>query len=505
MLVKRANPNLMPSQNSRIKITEQIGGTSKGKSDYDPSPVVAYRYDGSRKSTADDIYDLWKQNPIVQSRVLQMNNLVFGKGIQYDYPDEATKKIIDRLWRINRLQSKLDKIGTNSQLYGELYVGLFPQKSGDILLSFYEPRQVDIDFDPSDPTRVNAYLLSWKDEEKGVDNIVELQPVEAFINEIEFANPITNGKVNLAKKQLGQKLYKGKGLMTHIYFNSTASELCGTSDFYQGSDLVQDFMGFVGDRLTIHQLYGSPVYDITIDTNDPRVIENRIEELQDFRIGSNPVHNKQEEWKLLNAQSGNGNGSVNSEQDADLLKSLIACSLCMPSGLLFQDKSDTDLDTTSVEQLAEKRQEAFRQLFTDIHKVAVAIAGGDIYMIDDGEITFPEISLTSSKTKAETSALLVQSNIISRQTASSGLGYSWEREKNRMLDENQEMGDIINVELEKQKMAGMASGGLGQTSKTGQSNTSRDKNQRTNPSNVKKTSRPMSNRKDDSTTKVGGK
>ena len=43
----------------------------------------------------------------------------------------------------------------------------------------------------------------------------------------------------------------------------------------QVSDLVQDYMDFVGDRLTIHQLYGSPAYDITIETDDPQVIEDR--------------------------------------------------------------------------------------------------------------------------------------------------------------------------------------------------------------------------------------
>lgn len=503
MVVERREPNLLFAQNSKMKITEQVSGTSSGRKDYTPSPVVAYRYDGSRKTVSDDMWDLWKQNPIVQSRVLQMNNIIFGKGISYDYPDENTKRIIDRLWRINRIQTKLDSIGTNTQLYGELFVALYPQKSGDVLISFYEPRQVDIDFDPSDPSRVRSYILSWKDEENQTDNVVELQPVESFLNEIEFSNPITNGKINIAKRQLGQKMYKGKGLMTHIYFNATASELCGTSDFYQSSDLVQDFMGFVGDRLTIHQLYGSPVYDITIDTDNPEVIENRIMELEDFKIGSNPVHNKQEEWKLLNAQSGNGNGSVNAEADAELLKSLIASALCMPTGLLFQDKSDKDLDTTSVEQLAGKRQEAFKQLFKDIHKVAVAIAGGDINTIEDGDISFPEISLSSAKSKAETNSLLVQSNIISRQTASSSLGYSWNREKERMLAENDELSEIINVDLEKQRMAGLASGGLGQTSVTGKANTERDKKQRTNPTNVKKETRPMSERKDDSTTKVG--
>ena len=47
-------------------------------------------------------------------------------------------------------------------------------------------------------------------------------------------------------------------------------------------------------RILSSALYGSPAYDITIETDDPQVIEDRINELAGFAIGSNPVHNAQE-------------------------------------------------------------------------------------------------------------------------------------------------------------------------------------------------------------------
>lgn len=482
----------------RMGITEQVG--SGTKKDYSPTPVVTYRVDSDRVSNADDMWSLWKINPVMQGRITQLNDLVFGKGIQYAYQDQNIQAIIDRLWRVNRLQSKLDQIGTNSQLYGDVFVAMYPQKSGDLLLAFYEPAQVEIDFNPANPTEALSYIVSWHDEEKNKDNTIEFQPVETFLNEIEFSNPMTNGVVNKAKNMTKAPKYKGKGLMAHVYFNATTSQMFGTSDFYQTSDILQDYMAFVGDRLTIHQLYGSPVYDITIDTDDPQKIQDRIADLSGFTLGSNPVHNKSEEWKLLNASQGNGNGSISSDSDNEMLKSIISCGLCFPTGLLFQDSGESEVDTSALETYAQKRQQAFKSLLEDIHKVAVAIAGGDPSLIDEGQIVFPEINTSSAKSKAETGALLVNTGVVSRSTVSTSLGYSWDKEKEQMVSESEELQDVINPQLAYTMTQGQLHGGEGQTSKTGKSNTERDKKQRKSATNIDKESRPMSQRKDDSTT-----
>ena len=114
-----------------------------------------------------------------------MNALVFGTEIKCIY-DDTIQPIIDRFWRINRLERKLDSIGTDGQLYGEVFIGLYPQQSGDVLLSIYESRQVDIDFDPSDTYRVNRYIVTYKNDETGKEEQFDMMPIENYLNDRIF-------------------------------------------------------------------------------------------------------------------------------------------------------------------------------------------------------------------------------------------------------------------------------------------------------------------------------
>lgn len=428
-------------------VQELIAGQSgKTTGHFSTTAQVAYRYDSSRKTTYDNMWTLWKNNPIIQNRINQMNALVFGKGIEWVY-DENTDQIIKRFWRINRLKSKLNSLNTDAQLFGEVYIGLFPQDSGDVLISFYESRQIDIDFDPADVNRVNRYIITYKDDETGKEEQFDMMPIETYLNDIEFTNGINAGITRKVRKALGLNgaaKVKGKGIMSHIKFNNSTSEVYGTSDFYQVSDLVQDYMDFVGDRLTIHQLYGAPAFDITIDTDDPQIIEDRIEELAGFTIGSNPVHNKQEEWKALSF----GDNIMQPTQDDKILRGLISAGMSFPEFMLFNQVEEhgngSDNNTFAITHLAQDRQEAFSEAFKDIHKVVIAVAGGDINTIDDGQLIFPEIDTMSEKTKAETYVLKVGANLCSRRTASMNMGHNWDVESQQIMEESEMFGQLTD-------------------------------------------------------------
>lgn len=426
------------------KIKEMIAGQSgKTTGKFNTTAQVVYRYDTSRKTTHNNMWSLWKANPLMQNRITQLNSLVFGRGLKWVY-DDKTKAIIDRFWRVNRLRSKLNSLGTDAQLYGEVFIGLYPQDTGDVLVSFYESRQVDIDFDPADVNKINRYIITYKDEESGNDEQFDMMPIETYLNEIEFSNGINNGIIQKVRKALGLKgaaKVQGKGIMCHIKFNNSTGEIYGTSDFYQVSDLVQDYMDFVGDRLTIHQLYGSPAYDITIETDDPQVIEDRINELAGFAIGSNPVHNAQETWKPLDFE----NGALPPTADDKILRGLISAGMSFPEYMLFnQSESGGDENTFSVTHLAMDRQDAFKDALIDIHKVVVACAGGDPLSVDDGQLIFPEIDTMSEKTKAETYVLKVGANLCSRRTASMNMGHNWEIEQQQIIEESEMFAQLMD-------------------------------------------------------------
>lgn len=418
----------------REKITELIAGqTGKTTGRFSTTAQVVYRYDSSRKTRSDNMYKKWKENCVMDNRIVQLNSLVFGRGIKWVY-DDFTQSVVDRFWRVNRLRSKLNSIGVDGQLYGEVFLGLFPQSSGDVILNIYESRQIDIDFNPSDASKINRYIVTYKDDESGKEEQYDMMPIETYLNEIEFSNPINRTVINKVRKALGltgAAKVKGKGVMCHIKFNNSSAETNGTSDFYQVSDILDDYMDFVGDRFTIHQMYGSPSYDITIDTDDPQVIIDRIEELAGFTLGSNPVHNKNEEWKPLEFSKG----SLEPEQDDKLFRGLLCAGMKFPEFMLFNQNSNGDDNTFSVTRLAQNRQDAYMQAFTDIHKFVVAIAGGDISLVDTGEILFPEIDTMTEKSKAETYVLKVGANICSRRTAATNMGHNYDIELERIMEE----------------------------------------------------------------------
>lgn len=425
----------------KAQLQEMFAGQTGGS--FFTTAKVVYRWDRNRKTNNDMIWNMWKVNPIMQNRIIQLNALTFGRGLKWLY-DEGTQEIIDRFWRINRLKNKLNAISTDAQLYGEVFIGLFPQTSGDVLVSIYGANQVDIDFDPGDIYNVNRYIVTYRNEETNKDEQFEMMPIEKYLNEIEFSKGINTGIVKKVRKSLG--LYgatkvKGKGVMCHVKFNNDSSEVYGTSDFRQIFDLLPDYMNFVGDRMTVHQLYGSPAYDITIDTDDPKVIIDRVEELAGFTIGSNPVHNTKETWKPLEF---NSNG-MSATGDEKILRGLLCAGTGFPEYLLFnQSETSGDSDNTfALTKIAEDRQDTFKDAFSDIHRFVIAIAGGDPATIDDGELIFPEINTMSEKAKAETYVLKVGANICSRRTAAMNMGHNWNIEEQQILEERDTFGDLL--------------------------------------------------------------
>ena len=115
-------------------VREMVAGQSgKTSGKLSTTAQVVYRFDTSRKSRCDNMWSLWKINPLMQNRITQLNSLVFGRGLKWVY-DDKTQNIINRFWRVNRLRSKLNSMNTDAQLYGEVFIGLFPQSTGDVLV-----------------------------------------------------------------------------------------------------------------------------------------------------------------------------------------------------------------------------------------------------------------------------------------------------------------------------------------------------------------------------------
>lgn len=396
---------------------------------------VVYVWDKNREKNNTEIHRFWKDNTLIQQRIRVMNSLVFGRGFQYSY-EGNTKEIIDQFWRINRLRKRLSPMSTNAQLYGEVFIALFPQKSGHTLISVYESNQVQIDFSPANVDDVNQYLVGYKDEETKKDVVLSFLPIDKYFNEQELSSPA--GKIaKKIKKMLSSNQISGHdGVMIHIKFNNSSSEVYGTSDFRQAYPVINDYMDFRSDRMTIHQMYGSPMFDIEIDTDDEKIIEKRIEELAGFSLGDNPVHNKSEKWTPFEFK-GNADSA---EYDEKAMRGLICAGTGLPENIQFNQgtKDTSDEGAFTLYKMAEDMQDAFGEAITDMHRFVISTAGEDYSKIEDGQLIFPEISIMSEKSKAETYVLKVGASICSRRTASYNTGHNWTIEQ-KYIEEEQDM------------------------------------------------------------------
>jgi hypothetical protein len=449
-------------ENIREIIAGQSTGGSKGGKIQMQSARVSYRFDKNRKANNDTLYKLYKGNGLVKNRVTQMDSLLFGRGFGYSY-DESTKEVIDAFWRYNRLKSKLDSIGTDIQVYGETFIGLFPQPNGQTLVAIYEPNQVEVDFEPDSVDNVIRYIVSWKNEETNKDEQIEFKPLHLFLNEAEYG-PMgtkgTAGKVIRAVKKALKVSGATENVMVHIKFNNTSTEVHGSSDFLQVYPDLMKYMDFRSDRMSMHQMYGSPAYDISIETNDDDTIKKRIEELAGFVLGSNPVHNDKEKWTPLEFK----NNSDSAEHDEKAQRGLVAAGFGFPEHMVFNQSSSDNIGgeaadgTVAMHKLVEDRQDALGDAFQDIHRFVCIVAGIDATKIDEGQMIFPTISTMSEKTKAETYTLLTGASIVSRRTAALDMGFNWSIEKDNILAEDAELGDIINKVKEEQQQGGQMGG-----------------------------------------------
>jgi len=425
------------------KVSEIIAGQSAGQ-DFTQAFArvrVVYKWDRNRARNNDTIFAEWKGNPLMANRVRILNSMIFGRGFSYTY-DKTTKETIDRFWRINKLSKKLNKLGADSQLYGEVFMALTPQRSGDVLVTIYESGNVEIDTHPSSVDLINFYGVAYRDEEKSEDVYLKFKPLDTYLMEYEMQQSVVGNAVRKVRSALGLgsvRLSGFDGIMVHLPFNNSSAEAHGTSDFRQAYPYLNDYSEFLSDRLDIHHRYASPAYDITIDTEDPQKIQDRISELVNFNHGDNPVHNNKETWKMLE-WSGN---TPDSQEDAGELKGMICAGMSMPEHILFcrSDGDNDDATDYALNKLAEDRQDSYGDMFTDIHKFVGIVGGIEPSAIDAGRLIFPEVSTMSEKVKAETYVLKVGAKIVSRETAAYNCGHDWDLESERILEEIRVLGD----------------------------------------------------------------
>ena len=380
-------------------------------------------------------YDLWKYDPLGGAIVALTTFFTFGRGLSIQATGIA-EKVLKKFWRKNGLGLKSKVLSDEATAFGEVFVKLVVHKE-DVPGPGGKPlwRRGQVEFVPVAPEIVHAvehnpvniddviaYRLKYRPDAQGQGSDREV--VEEEVPPLD--------KFDVARHDAA---------MVHLKFNAASNDVFGTSDLVRIREWLGAYQDFLRDGVLINKLYRSPCFDITVRDGDQSDVRRAIRRYENWTIGSNPVHNDSEEWKILEFRGAN----VSQEDSRRALLLIVAAGSNLPE-YMIADGSNSNLASCRAQQLPairkfEARQEAFRWFWRRIFEFVLDVAdevgqiagldperdfeGDPIWLVD---AKFPPISTETDREIVEANRIAIEDGYLSIQTASARTGLDWEQE-----------------------------------------------------------------------------
>lgn len=384
-------------------------------------------------------YERFKQDPLAGIIVNMTTYFVFGRGLTYNFKDDAYNKFMNSLWRKNAMPLKQKVIGIEGEIYGEVYIKLVVHtkdegkwRKGEVELVLLDPTYVDVQVNEQNSNDVDFYVVKFKTEHTGMDFVKHYLPMDKFQigknsqkTEWKQKSDIFGNKIDLSENEC----------VYSVRFNAVSNDTRGWSDLIRIIEWLDNYQEYLRDSAIINKLYRSPFFDIEIESegdvdengNDVAVSE-AVNRYSNWEIGSNVVHNQKEKWTIREFQSK----SVSDDGRRGLLL-IVTAGVGFPEYML-SDGSNANLATARTQQLpAVKRfadkQDTYEFVFSEIleFKMRCASNYGLIKKPKDEDefiatITFPPIVDSDDKIQTDTTLSELDAGVISRYTAREILG-----------------------------------------------------------------------------------
>lgn len=419
-------------------VTAAAGGSFGAAQDV-PEP---FRKPKDRAEALKQGFDLWKYDPLGGAIVNLVSYFTFGRGLRIQASDPVAEKVLRKFWAKNALDRKSKTLCEEGVAFGENFVKLVVHREdvehpnnpkrklwrkGQVEIVPIAPEIVTrVDHNPVNVDDVNEYHLTYKGEEKGGRREV----VEEKLAPLDKFDPDEHDAAIL-----------------HLKFNAASNELFGLSDLLRIKEWLDNYKDFLRDSVLINRLYRSPCYDITIKDADEKEIRRAIRRYEGWTIGSNPVHNDRETWKVLEFAGAN----VSQEASRRALLLIVAAGSGLPEHY-FADGSSSNKATAKAMELPsikkfEDRQESYRWFWERVFRFVLDMADqlGDVGGLEpktdfEGDSTwqvqakFPPILVDRDKEIAEANRMAIEDGYMSRQTAAARAGLDFEQERGIGLD-----------------------------------------------------------------------
>lgn len=386
-----------------------------------------------RMTLLDECYRLWKYDPLGGIIINLTTFFVLGRGITVNYKSEINNKYLKKFWEKNSMDIKSKTICDESTAYGENFIVLKVHKKDIIQNKKIKWRAGDVEVYALDPKVIDAI----EHTAENVNDVIKYHVSYVGENDMEIRKEIND--ISRFNPEIDTEC------IIHVKFNASNSDAFGSSDLVRIKEWLDNYQDFLRDGVIINKLYRSPCYDITIKDGDDADILAAQRRYSNWRIGSNPVHNDKEEWKVLEFTGAN----VSQENSRRALLLIIAAGVGLPEYMLA-DGSNANLASTKSQQLpAIKRFEdyqdkficLFKKIFGHVLEMKFLFGKGqkptpEIDFEGDstwpGEIKLPEIVTENDSVVAEYTGKLVEKGMISKSSALTKNGMNYDNEIERI-------------------------------------------------------------------------
>lgn len=406
-----------------------------------------------RHDLLDESYRLWKFDPLGGSIVRTTTFFTLGRGLIYQFDNQAAQFYADKFYNKNNLEIRLRAASDEANAFGEVYIWLRPKLSeerlnnkvlwrqGDTQVTFIPPHNItNIETADEDVGDVYNFIFEWSEGDK-LDRQLTIPHISKY--DPEGANAST-------------------GCIIQLKFNAGNMDVFGHSDLIPIKEWLDNYQEYLRDGVVINKLYRSPCFDISIEDGTPDEISAAIARYRGWTIGSNPVHNSREEWKILEFK---GPGGGNEEARRALL--LIVAAGVGFAEFMLADGSNSNLASSKTQQLPvikkfEDRQEVWSHNLMMMFQFALMIKAtignaGDLRIERDregdmipfaGRVEFPAISQDKDLEVAQTNKLAIEDGYMSKRTAAARLNIDIDRQIQESMNDVDRLKQLQDMMIE---------------------------------------------------------
>jgi len=406
-----------------------------------------------RKQLIDEAYRLWKYDPLGGSIVRTTTFFVLGRGVVFQFDDENAQFYAKKFYKKNNLEIRLRAASDESTAFGEVFIWLRPKFSdvtkgnktlwrlGDTQVTFVPPDNIThVETAEDDVGDVHNFLMEWEDA-----SMIDHSDTIPHISKYDFDGPNRN-----------------MGCMIQLKLNAGNIDPFGHGDLIAVKEWLDNYQEYLRDGVVINKLYRSPAYDISIEDGTEDEVNAAIARYRGWSIGSNPVHNSREVWKILEFTGPN---SSNEEARRALL--LIIAAGVGFAEFMLADGSNSNLASSKSQQLPvikkfEDRQDMWAHVLNQMlqfalqAKATINPSSGLTIETDregdpedfKGRVDFPGIAQDRDLEVAQTNKIAIEDGYMSPRTAAARLNVDFDREVEQERNDIEKLKELQDMKVD---------------------------------------------------------